>query len=245
MNKRIKNKVVLITGGANGIGKATALLLSNTNRVIVIDNDGDACKQLKKIKKNIDIINEDITNYSKLKEIVDDVFNRYQNIDILINNAGIQTVAPISKLSLEDWENVLKVNLTSNFYLTQLVSNRMCKDSTILNISSTHYNKPRVNYAHYDISKSGIVILTKLFAQELAPKRITVNAIAIGATYTNMNKSFEENDLEVSIVKNKIPLKYICQPDDIATSIYDIINNFSSKTTGSVFVIDGGRNIVC
>lgn len=245
MNKRIKNKVVFITGGANGIGKATALLFSKDNKVIVIDNDEKACKELKEENKEIEVYNEDITNYNNIEKIIDEIFNKYKNIDILINNAGIQTIAPISKLTLKEWDEVLKVNLTSNFYITQLVSNRMKNDSTILNISSTHYNKPRVDHAHYDISKSGIVTLTKLFAIELAPKKITVNSIAIGATYTNMNKIFEEKESVANIAKNKIPLKCICNPEDIADSIYDVINDFSQKTTGSVFVIDGGRNITC
>ncbi len=245
MNKRIKNKVVFITGGANGIGKATALLFSKDNKVIVIDTDEKACKELKEGNKEIEVYNEDITNYNNIEKIIDEIFNKYKNIDILINNAGIQTIAPISKLTLKEWDEVLKVNLTSNFYITQLVSNRMKSDSTILNISSTHYNKPRVDHAHYDISKSGIVTLTKLFAIELAPKKITVNSIAIGATYTNMNKIFEENESVANIAKNKIPLKCICNPEDIADSIYDVINDFSQKTTGSVFVIDGGRNITC
>ena len=245
MKDNIKNKTILITGGANGIGKATALLFSENNKVIIIDSDKKSCEELIKENNNIDIINEDITNYEEIEKIINSIFDKYKNIDILINNAGIQTIAPISKLPLEEWNKVLKVNLTSNFYITQIVSNKMKNNSTILNISSTHYNKPRVDHAHYDISKAGIVTLTKLFAIELANKKITVNSIAIGATYTNMNKSFEENKTEVNIARNKIPLKYICNPEDIADSIYNVINDFSYKTTGSVFVIDGGRNIAC
>lgn len=241
----INNKVILITGGANGIGKATALLLSNNNnKVIIIDNDKTACENIKKQINTIEVIVEDLTNYEKIEEIVNNIFDKYGNIDILINNAGIQTIENITKLNLNDWERVLNVNLTANFYITQIIANKMNNNSTILNIISTHYDKPRVDKVHYDISKNGVSILTKVFAKELAKKNITINALAIGATFTSMNKIFEENINELNKAREKIPLKYICKPDDIAKFIYDIINDFAYKTTGSIFVVDGGRNIV-
>ncbi len=236
-------KTILITGGANGIGRAIVEKYVNNYNVVLIDKDSQKVNELKCKYKNIDCYIETITNYENIKEIIDKIYNKYKNIDILINNAGIQTIETISKLKLEEWKKIIEVNLTANFYLTQIVSNRMNSGSTILNISSTHYNKPRIDHAHYDISKSGITTLTKLFALELAHKNVTINALAIGATYTNMNYSFKTDKNTESIAKNKIPLKHICNPNEVADYVYNIIKDFSAATTGSVFVVDGGRNL--
>ena len=236
-------KTVLITGGANGIGKALVEKLVDKYNVVVIDKDEKATKKLQSKYSNIKCYIETITNYEKINKIIDEVYKEYKNIDILINNAAIQTIETISKLSIDEWKNVIEVNLTANFYMTQIVSNKMKKGSTILNISSTHHDKPRVDHAHYDIAKSGITTLTKLFGKELASKKVTINALAIGATYTDMNKVFKQNKKVENIAKNKIPLKHICTPEEIADYAINIINNFSSATTGSTFVIDGGRNL--
>jgi len=239
----MKNKVVLITGGSNGIGKALVHKYYNDYKVIVIDKDIYACASLKEELPKIDIYIENITNKRAIKSIINNIFKKYQNIDILINNAAVQTIDDITKLDIKDFERVIDVNLTANFYITQLVANKMLSKSTILNIISTHYNKPRIDHIHYDISKAGVAILTEGFAKALADKKITINALAIGATYTNMNKDFQINKELEDIALNKIPLKKICYPDDVANYAYNIIKNFASDTTGSIFVIDGGRNI--
>ena len=241
----IENKTILVTGGANGIGKAIATKFSDNNKVIIIDNDKDGCEELKNQKLDIEIYNEDLTSYENIKKIINEIFEKNNNIDILINNAGIQTVSDIMHLDLKDFENVINVNLTSNFYISQLIANKMKYNGTILNIISTHYNKPRQNKIHYDISKAGVSILTQGFAKALFKRKITVNALAIGATYTKMNKEFEYDEKIVKQTLNKIPLNYICKPTDIANYVYSIIKDFSLYTTGSVFVIDGGRSIKC
>ena len=240
----LKNKIILVTGGANGIGKAIADKFSKENRVIVIDIDKKACELLKKQNNNIDVYNEDLTNYELIEKLISNIYLRYHNIDILINNAAVQTANDIMDLSLKDFERVIDVNLTSNFYITQLIGNQMKNDGTILNIISTHYNKPRQDKIHYDISKAAVAILTKGFARALSKKKITVNALAIGATFTNMNIDFENNEEIVNIALEKIPLNYICTPEDIANYTHKLIENFSKHTTGSIFVIDGGRNLI-
>lgn len=238
----IKDKVILITGGAKGIGLATALKFSLENQVIVIDSDYVACNKL--TNDNIKVYSEDITNYSSMDTILKEIYTIYGNIDILINNAAVQTVNNISSLTLDDWQKVIEVNLTATFYITQFVANRMIKGNTILNLISTHYDKPRVDKLHYDVSKAGVALFTKGYAIELAKKRVTINALAIGATYTHINNEFNVNPKIANEAKEKIPLKYISTPDDIANHIYNIINNFSEATTGSIFMVDGGRNLI-
>lgn len=238
----IKDKVILITGGAKGIGLATALRFSLENKVIVVDSDHVACNKL--INDNIRVYNEDITNYSSMDMILKEIYSIYGNIDILINNAAIQTVNNISLLTLDDWKKVIEVNLTATFYITQFVANRMVRGNTILNLISTHYDKPRVEKLHYDVSKAGVALFTKGYALELAKKNVTINALAIGATYTLMNNEFNVNPKIIDEVKEKIPLRYISTPDDIANHIYNIIKIFSEATTGSIFMVDGGRNLI-
>ena len=243
MNNIIKNKTILITGGANGIGKETVRVLAKDNDVIVIDNDVFGCEILNKEMPNVVVYNEDVTNYENISKIIDNIFKEHNNIDILINNAAIQTSENVLNLDFTIWEKVMNVNLNAVFYLTQKVANKMNDNSSILNIISTHYNKPRVNKMHYDVSKSGVAMLTEGFAMALADKKITVNALAIGATYTTMNSNFtDQSILEETI--SKIPLKYICTAKDVAMYIYHILNNFADMTTGTIFTIDGGRHLL-
>ena len=242
--KYTKKSVVLITGGAGGIGKATAnKFLEKGYIVIIIDNDKNACDSFH-IVDDLIIYNADITDYNKMNSIVDEIFEKIGNIDILINNAAIQTTQNVLKIKLKDWKKVIDVNINGTFILSQLVSRKMNANSTILNTISTHYNKPRTHKLHYDVSKAGIEVMTKGFALELAKRKITVNALAIGATFTNMNYGFKTNEVSVKNARERIPLKKICQPTEVAQYIYDIINDFSKYTTGSIFVIDGGRNLV-
>ncbi len=240
---KLNNKIILITGGVNGIGEATAIKFCKNNKVFVIDNDAKNCERLKNQYPEINVYNEDITRYEQINLIVDSIINNYGNINILINNAAIQNVCNIMNLKLSDWEMVLNVNLTATFYITQYVANRMKKNSTILNIISTHYNKPRIDKLHYDVSKAGVAMLTEGFALELAKKEITVNAIAIGATYTSMNKCFENKEI-LEEAKNKIPMHYIASADDIANHIFNFICYYSDSTTGSIYIVDGGRHLI-
>lgn len=240
----LNKKVVLITGGAGGIGKATAMKFKQEGSiVIVIDNDKFGCNHIKKYNDLI-VYNCDITNYKKMNLIIEEIFLKYGNIDILINNAAIQTCSNVLEIDLDDWKKVIDVNINGTFIVSQLVAKRMKNNSTILNIISTHYNKPRIHKLHYDISKAGLEIMTKGFALELSERKITVNALAIGATFTNMNKGFDLDKESVNRTRERIPLKKICEPEEIATYIYNVINDFSIATTGSVFTIDGGRNLV-
>ena len=239
----MKNQTIIITGGANGIGKETAKMLARDNKVIVLDNDFSACELLKKDNRKIITHFCDITSKDSVDETVEALFLKHGNIDILINNASIQTIHNVLDLSLEDWNMVLNVNLTGTFIVSQSVVKKMI-GGKILNIISTHYNKPRSSHIHYDISKAGVAMLTKAMASELAPRKITVNALAIGATYTNMNKAYNVFPHLVEEALTKIPLKRICAAEEIAGYIINVLSHFGEYTTGSIFTIDGGRSLM-
>ena len=238
----MSRKTVLITGGANGIGLATAKLLAENSKVIIIDKDKEACDKLQKY--NIEVYNEDITNYNRMEEIVDKIFQKYDNIDVLINNAAIQTTFRILDMPFEEWKSVIDVNLNGTFIISQLVARQMKNNSTILNIISSHYNKPRISKLHYDVSKSGVALMTKGFALELANRKITVNALAIGATYTSMNSIYEIKKNTEMEALSKIPMNKITTADEIAHYINVIILEFADFATGSIFTIDGGRSLI-
>lgn len=238
----MSRKTVLITGGANGIGLATAKLLAANSKVIIIDKDKEACDKLQKY--NIEVYNEDITNYNRMEEIVDKIFQKYDNIDVLINNAAIQTTFRILDMPFEEWKSVIDVNLNGTFIISQLVARQMKNNSTILNIISSHYNKPRNSKLHYDVSKSGVALMTKGFALELANRKITVNALAIGATYTSMNSIYEIKKNTEMEALSKIPMNKITTADEIAHYINVIILEFADFATGSIFTIDGGRSLI-
>lgn len=238
----MKQKIILITGGAKGIGLATAKLLSLNNKVIIIDNDTEACKKL--FNYNIDVYNDDITDYKKIKEIIDALFAKYKNIDVLINNAAIQTANKLLEMSIDDWKNVIDVNLNGTFIISQLVAKKMKNNSTILNIISSHYNKPRPERLNYDVSKAGVALMTKGFALELSHRKITVNALAIGATYTPMNYIYEKDKNAEKVALSKIPMEKITTADEIANYINVIISELSEFSTGSIFTIDGGRSLI-
>ena len=157
----MKNNVVLITGGAKGIGLATASLLSRDNLVIIIDNDENACQELKNSNEKIVVINKDISDYTEMSKTINNIFETYENIDVLINNAAIQSTCDMLLIDIDDWRKVIDINLNGTFIISQLVARRMKCGSKILNIISSHYNKPRRCRLHYDVSKAGVALMTK------------------------------------------------------------------------------------
>lgn len=231
-------KNIIITGGSSGIGKQCALLFKNNGyNVIVIDI----------IKCNISNINSylcDISNEQELKIIIKNIYNKYKTIDILINNAAVQVSKSFEKYSCVEWKKIMENNYIGTCNMIYYVSKLMKSHSTILNISSVHSYKPRKNKYAYDCSKSAIDMLTKELALELADKNITINSLSFGAVNTEMNDIWKNNlDLKIQ-AKSKVPLKIIFEPIQIANFCKIIVEKFSQYTTGSIFVIDGGRSLL-
>lgn len=236
----MKKKTIVITGGSNGIGKSISLLYLNDNyNVCVIDIVNELDKN-----NNIDYYYGDVSNEFQMRNIFKMIGNKYNNIDILINNAGKQEISSFEKMSISSFKSIVNNNLNGMFICTKLAYKYMKNGSKILNILSVHHFKPRINKYHYDVSKAGINMLTKELALELAYKNITINSLSFGAVKTNMNKEWLENDDEVNKVISKVPLKIIFEADEIAIFAKNILDLFASYTTGSDFIIDGGRSLV-
>lgn len=236
----MKKKTIVITGGSNGIGKSISLLYLNDNyNVCVIDIVNELDKN-----NNIDYYYGDVSNEFQMRNIFKMIGNKYNNIDILINNAGKQEISSFEKMSISSFKSIVNNNLNGMFICTKLAYKYMKNGSKILNILSVHHFKPRINKYHYDVSKSGINMLTKELALELACKNITINSLSFGAVKTNMNKEWLDNSKEVDKVISKVPLKILFEADEIARFAKNILDLFASYTTGSDFIIDGGRSLV-
>lgn len=236
-------KKVLITGGANGIGLAIVKRFISSHQVIILDNDRKRCELIKKKYPQALIFVVDISDKKMLEKIRLQISKKVGTLDIIINNAGLQTVSNFFDLQETDWRKVLDVNLTGVFLCLQVFLPVMNRGGTVLNIISVHHNKPRLNKYHYDASKAGVTILTKEVALLIADRNITVNALAIGAVSTNMNKDWLGDYSKTKSVRDLVPMEIIFTPKQVGEIVYNIINFFSQFTTGSIFTIDGGRSL--
>lgn len=238
------NKVVLITGASKGIGREIAKKLAEKGfRVIANynkseDNILELKKELSEKKVDIDIFKADVSKRSEAKALVEYTINKYEKIDVLINNAGISQFKEFTQITDEDWNNMLNTNLNSVFYMTQEVCKNMIynKNGCIINISSIWGLVGASCEAHYSVSKAGIDALTKSLAKELGPSNIRVNSIAPGIINTDMNKNLSQT--EIDNIKEEIPLEKIGNTIDIERCIEWLIED--EYTTGQIISINGG-----
>lgn len=242
---KLNGRVAIITGAGSGIGKATALLFAKEGaKVVVADmNEHGAFETAREIVGtggNAFFFALDVTNREQIKQMVEEVLNAYGRVDILINNAGITQDAQIMKMTEEQWDKVIDVNLKGAFNCTQAVVEAMVKQGSgvILSTSSVvgiHGNFGQANYA---ASKAGLIGMTKTLAKELGKKGIRVNAIAPGFIATPMTAAVPEKVLEV--MKEKTPLRKIGEPDDIAQAFLYLASDEAKFVTGTVLSVDGG-----
>jgi len=237
-------KTVIVTGGSRGIGAAIVKELANEEYNIVLNynNSEEAAKKIQKELKekgiNIEIFKADVSKREEVKELVRFTLEKYKNIDILINNAGIAQIKPFMDITDEDWNRMLQVNLNSVFYCTQEVLENMIhnKKGCIINISSIWGITGSSCEVHYSASKAAIDGMTKALAKELGPSNIRVNSIAPGAIMTDMNGDCTEE--EIKEINEFIPLGKFGEGIDIAKCAKWLIED--NYTTGQVISPNGG-----
>lgn len=242
----IIGKNIIITGGAKGIGKECAIKLANLGaNIIAIDIDEKNGTQLEKLinKPKTIFIKADVSKENEIKEISEYVKKQYGKIDILINNAAKQSESNFFKTSVNDFKEVIDVNLMGTFICSKYFGSEIDAGSKIINMLSIHYELPRKNKYSYDASKAAIAMLTKEMALELSEKGVNVLGISYGACDTPMNSNWMNNKSKREEALRRIPLKWIAQPEEIANFVKIILEEFSDYTTGSIFTIDGGRSI--
>jgi len=247
---KFKDKITLITGAGQGIGKAIALAFAKEGSFVAI-NDVDINKAIKVAKEINDSsgkvipVKADVSKSDDVKIMVKEIINNFGRIDILVNNAGIQTVAPFLELTEEEWQRVIDVNLKGTFLCSKIVAKEMVKKGKgkIINISSIHQSIPRCNKAHYDASKAAIEMLTKDMALELAKYKINVNCIAPGAIATPMNEDILNSPEKLAEINTKIPWKRMGKPDDISKVATFLASDDADYITGATICIDGGLSL--
>lgn len=237
-------KTVLITGGSRGIGKCIAENLAKEGYNIVL-NYNKSEKQAKQIQKelkeqgkNIEIYKADISKREEVKKMIKFTLNKFKNIDILINNAGIAKIQMFNDITDEDWNEMINTNLNSVFYCTQEVLPNMLhnKNGCIINISSIWGLVGASCEVAYSVSKAGIDGMTKALAKELGLSNIRVNSIAPGVIDTEMNSNLDNAIKEE--IKNETPLNRIGKPIDIYRCVKWLIED--EFTTGQIISPNGG-----
>lgn len=237
-------KIVLVTGASRGIGRNIAynLALDGYKVIANYNNSEKEAKDLQEELKNknikIDIFKADVSRKQEVENLVNFVIEKYNKIDVLINNAGIAEEKLFTDITEEDFDKMMKVNLYSVFYTTQEVVKNMLKvhNGIIINISSIDGLTGGSCEVHYSMAKAGIDGMTKALAKELGPSNIRINSIAPGAIDTDMNKNLTEEDWKV--VEEETPLNKRGKPIDITRCVKWLIED--EFTTGQVISPNGG-----
>lgn len=257
----LKGQKCLVTGANSGIGRAVAIAMAKAGADVVVNYvaDEEAANEVLSIinKENpegkgmiheADVSNEDavIEMFAKMKE-------EFGTIDILVNNAGLQRDAPLTEMTLKQWNTVIGVNLTGQFLCAReavkefkrrgVVKEISCAAGKIICMSSVHQEIPWGGHVNYATSKGGIRMMMKSIAQEVAPMRIRVNAICPGAIQTPINTAAWDTPQAYESLMTLIPYKRIGQPEDIAQVAVWLASDHSDYITGASIFVDGGMTL--
>jgi 3-oxoacyl-[acyl-carrier protein] reductase len=246
---RLAGKVALVTGGGRGIGREIALTLAGEGADIVIwdVNPQDAqntCKEIESSGRKTLADQVDVTNFDSVEAGINKILDKYNKIDILVNNAGITKDNLLLRMSQQEWDAVINVNLKGTFNCTKAVFRPMSKQRSgrIINIASIIGIIGNYGQANYAASKAGIIALTKSTAREIASRSVTVNAIAPGFIQTEMTAKLPE-DVKAKMME-AIPMAKLGSPKDVANACLFLASNEADYITGQTIVVDGGMVMV-
>lgn len=245
----LKGKVALVTGASRGIGKEIAITLAGQGAYVIVNYCGSesaAQDTLNTIKENGgdgEVAQCDVSNFEKVKEMIDNIVANHKTIDIIVNNAGITRDNLLLKMTEEDFDAVIETNLKSTFNTSKNAIRYMIKQRSgrIINISSIVGiigNAGQINYA---AAKAGLIGITKSLAKEIASRGITVNAVAPGFIETDMTKDLSEENKKAMLAG--IPMKKIGQPKDVANAVLFFASEQAAYITGQVLQVNGGMDM--
>ena len=241
--KRLENKIAIITGGSAGIGAATAIKFAQESAKVVIwdVNEAQGTELANQIGGIFAKVNT--ANYQEVEDAAKNIYDQFGRIDILINNAGITRDSSLKKMTTEQWQQVIDVNLSGVFYCTKVISEYMLMNNygRIINASSVVGLYGNFGQTNYVATKAGLIGMTKTLARELGRKGITVNAIAPGFIATEMVAAMPENVIEG--MKAKIPVGRLGLPEEIAAAYVFLASDEAAYINGTTLSVDGGMTV--
>lgn len=241
---RLKDRIAIVTGGSRGIGQATAELFAQEGAKVIIwdllDEGATVAEKINSSGGTAEFVKISITDKEAVEASVTDIAKRYGKVDILINNAGITRDKTLVKMSDEEWDAVISVNLSGVFYATRAVSKIMKENGYGRIVSAASTTGLRGNYGqtNYAATKAGVIGMTKTWATELGKFGITANAIAPGYTKTPMTDAIPDNIKQMALMT--IPVGFLAEPIDIAHGYLYLASEESRFVSGVCLPIDGG-----
>ena len=257
--KILRGQKALVTGGSSGIGKAVALALGEAGADVVVnyrsgeEQANEVVKKIKSFGPQAYAHQADVSREDQIMKMLQRMFQDFGTIDILINNAGLQKDAPFDEMTLEQWNQVISVNLTGQFLCAReavrefkrrgVVKEISCSAGKIICISSVHEIIPWAGHVNYAASKGGVMLMMKSIAQEVAPYRIRVNSIAPGAIRTPINRQAWETPEAYAKLMELVPYKRIGEPEDIGRAAVWLASDYADYVNGVSLVVDGGMTL--
>ena len=238
----LKNKNIIVTGASGGIGNAIIKKLNQAGANILASGTRlEKLEELKKNFENIKILKFDISQKDKIEEFIENATNNLGGgLDCIVNNAGITQDNLAIRMSLDEWQKVININLTSTFLMCKFAIKKMLKNKSgkIVNITSVVGHTGNLGQANYTASKAGIVAMSKSLAIEYAKKNININCISPGFVKTAMTDKIDEKFKEVIV--SKIPSARLGEPEDIANAVYFLSSDQSNYINGETIHVNGG-----
>ena len=242
----LKDQVAIVTGGTKGIGRAICLLFAEQGARVVanfskdVDAAEDLMSEAKSKRLGIGLFKADVTQFDQVKEMVEETFAQYGKIDILVNNVGLVRDNFLMLMSDEDWDSLMKTNLTALFYCCKTVIRKMIpqRKGKIINISSISGILGTSGQANYAATKGGVISFTKSLARELGPFNIHVNAVAPGLIESEVVSTMPKEKVD-TIIKSS-SLGRIGKPEEVAQAVLFLASEDSDYITGQTIVVDGG-----
>lgn len=245
----MKDKVVLVTGSAQGIGRAIALKFAKNGAKLALNDISQQEENLKKLKKEIEDLGTqanyylaDVSNFEEVQRMIENISKDFGRLDVLVNNAGIIRDKTLAKMTQQDWQKVIDVDLTGVFNCSKaalplIIANQ----GTIINISSIVGESGNFGQTNYAAAKAGIIGFTKSLAKELGRFGVRVNAVSPGFIETKMTESVPEQ-IKMA-VKQLTPLGRFGKPEEVANVVYFLATEEASFVTGTVIHVSGGLYI--
>ena len=245
----LNEKVAIVTGGNSGIGKSIVLALGNAGASVCVDYvayqelTDEERDQVEEMRDRLIAVKADVSKIEELQMLVDETIKAFGRLDIMINNAGIETRTSTLDTTESQYDRVMDINLKGAFFGTQLAAHQMIRQGgggRIINISSIHEDWPMPGNTAYCLSKGGMRMLTRTAGVELAPHGITVVGVAPGAVATPINVETMQNPEKMQQLNAAIPMGRMAEPNEVADLVVWLASDQASYVTATTFTVDGG-----